>query len=318
MPKHLIAFVLLIFAAAVHAEPRVLIVSVDGLRPDCLLRAEAPVIRELMKTGSFTMWATTTEAAITLPSHTSMLTGVVIAKHGMRANNDTAAATQPIRVPTIFQLAKEVQIPTGMAAGKSKFYIYSDPVPHAWVSKESVCKSETVADGAIEIIREHRPRLMFLHFGWVDRQGHSKGWGSDEQLAAIADVDQHLGRVLKELDRLRLRQDTTIILSADHGGSGIGHGGLDPRSQHIPWIINGPGIRENLDLARFGKLKVQTYDTFATACKILNISIPEDIDGKAVEAAFIASELMVDAPKPSTRPSTAPTTRPAISERSAK
>src|SRR5690349_8386232 len=118
MIHRLTAFFVLIFAIAVNAQSRVLIVSVDGLRPDCLLRADTPVIRELMATGTFTMWATTTEAAITLPSHTSMLTGVVIAKHGMRANNDAAASTQPIRVPTIFQLAKEKQITTGMAAAK--------------------------------------------------------------------------------------------------------------------------------------------------------------------------------------------------------
>lgn len=315
MMKLLTALFVLFFAVATHAEPRVMIISVDGLRPDCLLRAETPTIRGLMNTGSFTMWATTTEAAITLPSHTSMLTGVVIAKHGMRANNDKTAATQPILVPTIFNLAKEKQISTGMAAAKSKFYVYAGPVQHAWISKDGVCKSELVADGAIDIIRQHQPRLMFLHFGWVDREGHSKGWGSPQQLAAIEDVDKHLGRVLATLDELDLRKDTTIILSADHGGSGVGHGGLDPRSQHIPWIINGPGVRENLDLARFGKLKVQTYDTFATACQILGLETPENIDGKPVTAAFAASELMVDTPRrPTTAPTTAPTTRPVVAK----
>jgi predicted AlkP superfamily pyrophosphatase or phosphodiesterase len=46
---------------------RVLLVSIDGLRPDALLRADAPVIRGLMKRGSYTFWAQTTDMAVTLP-----------------------------------------------------------------------------------------------------------------------------------------------------------------------------------------------------------------------------------------------------------
>ncbi|GIW74943.1 MAG: hypothetical protein KatS3mg104_0006 [Phycisphaerae bacterium] len=57
------------------AEPRVLIISIDGLRPDLALRAEMPNLRSLLRNGSYSFWAYTTPAAITLPSHTSMLTG---------------------------------------------------------------------------------------------------------------------------------------------------------------------------------------------------------------------------------------------------
>ena len=45
---------------------RVLVVSFDGLRPDVALRAEMPNLRGLMKRGSFTFWAQTTDVAITL------------------------------------------------------------------------------------------------------------------------------------------------------------------------------------------------------------------------------------------------------------
>src|SRR5436190_24155017 len=51
---------------------RALLISIDGCRPDLLLRADAPNIRKLMKTGSFHFWARTIPAAITLPSHASM------------------------------------------------------------------------------------------------------------------------------------------------------------------------------------------------------------------------------------------------------
>src|SRR5688572_28312028 len=53
-----------------------IIISCDGMRPDVLLRAETPNFRKLMARGSFSLWARTIPIAITLPSHTSMLTGV--------------------------------------------------------------------------------------------------------------------------------------------------------------------------------------------------------------------------------------------------
>src|SRR5262245_49401886 len=48
-----------------HAQ-RVMIVSIDGGRPDVVLRAKAPNIRALMKDGSFSFWARTTEVSVTL------------------------------------------------------------------------------------------------------------------------------------------------------------------------------------------------------------------------------------------------------------
>ncbi len=65
---------------------RVLIVSVDGLRPDLVLRAKAPVLRGLLDRGTYTLWATTTPSSVTLPSHTSMLTGVPPSVHGIDWN----------------------------------------------------------------------------------------------------------------------------------------------------------------------------------------------------------------------------------------
>ena len=58
------------------SDRKVLLFSIDGLRPDVALRADAPSVRGLMREGAFTFWAQTTALSVTLPSHTSMLTGV--------------------------------------------------------------------------------------------------------------------------------------------------------------------------------------------------------------------------------------------------
>jgi predicted AlkP superfamily pyrophosphatase or phosphodiesterase len=283
--------VVLFLAGDVRAESRMVIISVDGLRPDLALRADMPHLRSLMKRGSFTFWATTTPMAVTLPSHTSMLTGCTIEKHGISGNSEKAVANQPILVPTIFDLAKKANISTGMAAGKSKFSMYAAPIDLSWVSPTTTT-ADDVATHAVEIIHTKQPRLMFIHFPQVDATGHKKGWGTREQIEAIEETDKALGRVLKELDDSKLTANTTIILSADHGGTALTHGAGDPRSLYIPWVIAGPGIFENVDLAQFKDLKVQTYDTFATACYILDIPLPKDIDGVPVMQAFKGTDLL--------------------------
>src|SRR2546423_9889575 len=90
----------------VAAIERVLIISIDGGRPDLLLRANCPAIRSLMSTGSYSFWARTTAMSITLPSHVSMLTGVVPNKHGVFWNDDLPL-TEPVypKFPTIFEVA---------------------------------------------------------------------------------------------------------------------------------------------------------------------------------------------------------------------
>ena len=75
-------------ARPVPAITHIVIISIDGCRPDVLLRADTPVIHGLLPKASFSFWAKTTAESITLPSHTSMLTGVVPIKHGIQWNSD--------------------------------------------------------------------------------------------------------------------------------------------------------------------------------------------------------------------------------------
>lgn len=313
----------LITAAHARAEPRVLIISIDGLRPDVALRADMPNLRGLMNRGSFSFLATTTPAAITLPSHTSMLTGVTIERHGISGNDDEAAADQKLLVPTIFDLAKADGISTGMASGKSKFSLYDPPIDHYWqpdpkpakkklktgeiisYSAGVVVKDDITAEHAARIIADAAPRLMFVHFGYNDSIGHSLGWGSKQQIAGLAVTDAAIGTVFDALKAKGIYDQTTIILSADHGGAGRVHGAKIEGSRYIPWIIAGPGIRQNLDLSMYVDWPIKTYDTFATACRVLSLPAPDDIDGTPVEPAFESDDLM----RPTTRPAT--TTRPA-------
>jgi predicted AlkP superfamily pyrophosphatase or phosphodiesterase len=258
---------------------------VDGLRPDMALRADMPTVRDMLKHGAFTFWARTTAVAITLPSHTSMLTGVTPTKHGITWNDDKPHGDLVYpRYPTLLEVAHKAGFTTAMAAGKSKFNTLAKPGTLDWtfVPGQEKVNDQIVANHAVAMIHEHTPQVMFVHLPDVDGAGHKFGWGSNEQIKAIENADAQIRRVLDALDKEHLRDQTLIIVTADHGGAGLGHGADDPRSRHIPWIAVGPGVRQNFDLTLCPKLEVHTEDSFATACWFLNIPLAEGLDGKMV------------------------------------
>jgi predicted AlkP superfamily pyrophosphatase or phosphodiesterase len=276
-------------------EKQALIISVDGLRPDVLLRADAPHIRALANQGSFTYWARSTVASVTLPTHVSLLTGVTPEGHGIVWNGELPLS-EPVypRVPTIFELAKKAGYTTGAVTGKSKFKVLAKPgtIDFAYYPDESKSTDEDVASHARQIIQSHRPGVMFVHFPGVDNAGHAKGWGTREQLDAVAVADKCVGMLLDTLEELKLRESTLIVLTADHGGSGRTHGSEDFRSRHIPWIAVGPGIRKNYDLTMNRDLVVEVYDTFTTVCTLLDIPIGRKVNGKMIEDILDQRELL--------------------------
>jgi predicted AlkP superfamily pyrophosphatase or phosphodiesterase len=273
----------------VPAVEHVVIISIDGLRPDRALLADMPNLRSLLKQGTYTFWAKTTAVSITLPSHTSMLTGVTPQKHGIEWNRDLPfkEPVYPV-VPTIFEMASKAGYTTALVAGKSKFSALCKPgtVTWAFVASEAKGSNEEVVINAVKIIEEKKPDLLFVHFPDVDTVGHAKGWGSAEQLACIEKTDRQLGELFAALERVGLRASTFLIVTSDHGGAGLTHGPDDARSRHIPWIATGPGVRKNFDLTSSAALEVRTEDTCATACYVLGLPQAPYFDGKPVTAAF--------------------------------
>src|SRR5687768_1544826 len=101
------------------ARPRVIIFSIDGLRPDALARAGAMNIGGLVARGAYTFSARTIMPATTLPSHASMLSGFPPSFHGITWD-DYLPARGPIPVPTIFALARANGLRTAVVVGKDK------------------------------------------------------------------------------------------------------------------------------------------------------------------------------------------------------
>jgi len=101
-------------------RPLVLLISIDGLRPDNVLRADEfglkiPNLRRFLADGVFATGVTGVLPTVTYPSHTTILTGVTPAVHGIVANTTFDPLgknyggwywyAEDIKVPTLWDLA---------------------------------------------------------------------------------------------------------------------------------------------------------------------------------------------------------------------
>ncbi|HZZ45165.1 MAG TPA: alkaline phosphatase family protein [Tepidisphaeraceae bacterium] len=296
----------------IPAIEHILVISIDGGRPDLLLRANCPTIRAMMANGSYSFWAKTTAVALTLPSHVSMMTGATPVHHGIHWNEDLPFSKPYYpKVPTLFELAHKSGYTTALISGKAKFDIFQKPGALDWTylpgiqdaealaalpmekqsTKASTASDATLVSEANSIFSKHHPDVVLLHFASSDVAGHAFGWGSPAQMLAFESIDSSIGQILKSLDPT-YRDHLAIILTADHGGAGRTHGADDPRSRHIPWILSGPGIRKNFDLTSLPDLDINTYDTFSTACYLLNIPVHYKTDGKPILDALENRQLL--------------------------
>ncbi len=117
-------------AAGAAAGPRLVLISVDGLRPDAISAADAPNIAALRDGGSWTDTALNDLPSATLPNHATMLTGVVSDLHGVNINFDTPGL---VAVETLFDYAAAAGLRCEFYASKSKLDFLAPPGSVQWV-----------------------------------------------------------------------------------------------------------------------------------------------------------------------------------------
>ena len=286
MKKFLQLFLALVFvtfftrlSSAAPLSQHVFIVSFDGGKPAVMQKSAMPVLFDMAKTGAASWNAQTVLPSITLVSHTSMLTGVQPAKHKILWNT-WIPANGLVKVPTVFQLARNTGYTTGLFAGKEKFRHLN--VPNTIDEFQiPAYNAQIVADAAAKYIIEKKPNLCFIHFADSDGTGHEFGWGSPEQIKAFADEDAALKTLRDAVEKAGIAKDSTFILSADHGGHDKTHGSDSPEDMTIPWIAWGAGVKTGAITA-----PISTCDTAATALWLLDVPVPDDWDGKPVTSAF--------------------------------
>ena len=270
----------------VSVTRNVVVVSIDGLRPDAITTYNAPTLQRLMREGSYTLSARTIDPSKTLPSHTSMLTGQPPDRHGVLWNNVTSAERDSIDMPNIFSVARTRGYSTAAFFSKAKFgplqvadtLDYSQ-APGGWFGRWS--SQRTVTDVAA-YLESAKPNVLFVHLTDPDAAGHSDGWMTDAYGRAVLEADRAVNRLISLSDRAYGSGKFSLIVTADHGGHGTNHGSADPLDVTIPWIVWGQGVKQG----RLVESSVRTMDTAATVLWLLALDEPVDWAGRAVVEAF--------------------------------
>jgi bisphosphoglycerate-independent phosphoglycerate mutase (AlkP superfamily) len=209
-----------------------------------------------------------------------MLSGMLPEKHGI-VWGMPYIGWPGMNGPTLFSVAHDAGLSTAMVFGKEKMNYLVLPNSVDTLFGADMHDPE-IKDHALEIIRAGLPHVLFLHFPDNDRVGHASGWMSPNQLQAIAFVDNLIGEILAALDSGGYRNNTLLIVSADHGGHGFSHGDDSPEDRTIPWLAVGPNVPAGVTLTQ----PINTYDTAATALYALKLPIPSNWDGQPVMEIF--------------------------------
>ena len=259
---------------------RVLIITVDGLRPDPITYdGLMPNLRSLMEKGVYSLEAQTIFPSSTLPAHASLISGMCPDKHGVDWN-DYLPDSGYANAPTLFDIAHEAGLRTVMIVGKEKLQQITNPdsVDRFLFIND---RDSVIAEAAAPIIAEGFG-LMLIHLPLVDILGHEYGWMSSNYLVGTFRADEAIGMILTALDEAGLREGTLIIITADHGGDmEFKHGGKHPAAMTIPWVLSEASLNPGAIQRPIG-----IVDTAATAAYALNLRIPSIWDGIPAYEAF--------------------------------
>jgi hypothetical protein len=273
----------------------VIIIGVDGMSTDGVMKADTPVMHHMMKHGSWSMHARGVLPTISAANWASVINGVGPAQHGV-TNNDWQVGefNFPSSVtgsggffPSIFQLITD-QHPDWEVGSIYHWEGFGNLYDKRFVDYDIHGKDEDETTAmAMAYIKSKKPAFLFVHLDHVDDAGHSFGHGTAAYYQAVAKADRLIGEMRQAVKDAGIEGDTVILVTADHGGIGKGHGGQSLAELEIPWIAYGHGVKENTQL----DLPINTFDTPATAAWLLGVKIPYAWLGRPVNAILIGEKL---------------------------
>ena len=248
------------FTVAPRTDQNILLVTIDTLRGDALSsyggQAQTPNIDRLAQHGARFTFAHS-HAVVTLPSHTSILTGRLPYEHGMRDNSGYRVAPGTATIATRlkglgfatgafvggFPLAKRFGLTPG-------FDIYDDQMPEL-KGDATFAMPERRADEVVTRAVTWIGQQPGKFFSWVHVFDAHSPYRPPAEFAAKYSAQPYYGEVawidqaLQPLfERLRtLPRPTTVIVTADHGESLGEHGEAThgmfayESTLHVPLII---------------------------------------------------------------------------------
>ena len=258
----LLLTVLVSSLALAAAEParHVVLISIDGMRPASYTSAgpaKIPILRALAARGAYARGVVGVLPTVTYPSHTTMITGVPPAIHGIV--NNTWLDPEARAAGAWYWYARDIKVPTlpglirasGMTAAAVSWPVtvgmdldYNVPEhfrsrhPEALSLLRALSTPRHLIDGyesslaapmpwpptddqraglAAWIIRTFKPNFLMLHIVDNDSASHEHGPDSPEALAALERNDAQVGTILDAVQAAGLAERTDIVVVSDHG-----------------------------------------------------------------------------------------------------
>lgn len=255
-------------------ENKVILISIDGMRPDGLKQCGNPYVLELEKLCSYTYNAKTVFPTVTLPCHYSMTHSVPPERHGILTNTYTP---QVRPVLGIFEKIRQNGGVSAMFYGWEPLRDIASPSTlkfSTYINAYMKESSDTaLTNEAVKIISENKPDFVFLYQVETDEKGgHDNGWMSNAYLNRINIAISNAKRIITEFGN-----EYSVIIMADHGGHDRSHGTNLPEDTTIPLFFYGKQFEKGKILTN-----VSILDITPTIAKIMNISPERDWEGKSI------------------------------------
>ncbi len=251
-------------------------ISVDGLRADAVTRASSesiPNFYRFRQEGAFTDNARTDfDYSNTLPNHTSQLTGRRVKGpegHNWTKNSDpeegqTLHSNKGDYVASVFDVAHDNGLSTGLYASKSKFVVFdqsyddvngAEDVTGEDDGRDKIDRfvydadTEALVETFVQDMARAPVRYSFVHLRDPDTAGHWRNWDTRSgtpYMGSVERIDRLLGRIFELVaSSPALAGNTVVILTSDHGGGGSwhNHGNAGSIENYtIPFYVWGAGV----------------------------------------------------------------------------
>jgi len=275
---------------------RVIIVVLDGLRPDAIETFDLSNIREMAQGGAWTMSARTVSPSCTWPAMTSLVGGVPPETHGILRDS--------LHVPRPKTPLEPLPAVLSRAGYTSSVFLRRLPALYRGTARLIAKRlgfaearfagttAEEITMTASKNLRSQERGLIVMHWADADEAGESHGWMTPEYGAACRRLDAAIG-LLMRVTSCTSDPRTLVIALADHGGGGVTHN--DHCEEHhlnwtIPLILAGGSVRQTrLEEAHL-------VDVPATAAWALGVTPPPQYAGRVlIESIATGTEQISEA-----------------------
>ena len=271
----------------------VVFIGLDGWGSYSVSKADMPVVKALMKDGSYTLKKRTVLPSSSAVNWASMFMGAGPELHGY-TEWGSKTPELPSRVvkkhnifPTIFQIYKDARPNAETGALYEwegiKYLVDTLALSYKYHVPDYNKMPEDLAEKASQYIREKKPELVAVCFDNPDHVGHAIGHDTPEYYAKLAELDKYIGRIVKAVEDAGVKDETIFIVTADHGGINKGHGGKTMLEMETPLIFCGKNIKSGYC---FDEISTVQYDVAATIAKIFNLSQPQVWVGRPINEIF--------------------------------